>query len=67
MQQQSAATTPTGTDLRRPGKASELRERPSLTAVRLVCIQNIGGSTAAAANGNNRIARRVHHRQALAS
>jgi hypothetical protein len=39
VQQQSAATAPTKMDQYRPTKASELRQRPSTTFMRLVCIQ----------------------------
>ncbi len=41
MQQQSAATTPTGTDLRRPEMTSDLRQRPLMTPVGLVHTEEI--------------------------
>jgi hypothetical protein len=54
-QQQSAATAPTNSDLSRPAKASDQLQRPLSTSMRLVCIQNVSKSPAAAANGSNRI------------
>jgi hypothetical protein len=41
VQQQSAATAPTGTDLRRPEKTSDLRQRPLMTPVRLVHTEEV--------------------------
>jgi hypothetical protein len=41
VQQLSAATAPTGTDLRRPRKAFELRQRPLLTSMPLVHTEQI--------------------------
>jgi hypothetical protein len=41
VQQQTAATATTGTDLSQPAKTSYLHQRPSTTAVRLVHIERI--------------------------
>ena len=44
VQQQSAATAPTRTDPRRPGKASDLCQRPPTTVMRLVHTEEVTGS-----------------------
>jgi hypothetical protein len=55
VQQQCAATAPSTSDLIRPSSAPHLLQRRVSTSVRLVCIQDVSGSTVAAANGSNRI------------
>ncbi len=45
MQQEGAATARTNSDLSRPAKTSDLRQRPSATILRLVCIQKARGSS----------------------
>ena len=41
VQRRSAATAPHGIDLIRPTQASDLRHRPRMTTMRLVCKQGI--------------------------
>ena len=56
VQQQSAATAPTSTDPQRPEKTSDLRQRPSATILRLVCIQKARGSSPLSSTGQRPLA-----------
>ena len=50
MQQQSAATAATSSDLSRPAKTSDLHQRPSTTSMRLVHTEEVIGRSSLQSN-----------------